>query len=307
MDTADAPSTLVDGSLRQVGRFTCAAIGFGCWRLTGPDVGANVALIGGVLDRSEVPTLVDDADVYGLDWGGSGFGACETALGEVLRRQPSWRDRMVLATKGGIVPGVPYVSEPVALERACEASLRRLGVDHVDLYQVHRPDTFTHPARVAEALNRLRDRGLVAEVGVSNHTPPQTAALQAHLGFPLASTQPEWSVVHLDPMRDGTFDRCLEVGTTVLGWSPLAGGALATGQGVRPELLDTLDRLAARERVSRAAVAVAFALAHPVRAVVLLGTQRLDRFAEAAAGESIQLDRADVYSLVVASDGRPLP
>jgi predicted oxidoreductase len=213
----------------------------------------------------------------------------------------------VLATKGGIVPGVPYVSEPEYLVAACEASLRRLGVDHVDLYQIHRPDPFTHPAAVAAAFVSLRERGLVREFGVSNHTPAQTAALQAHLPFPVASTQPEFSVVALQSLRDGTLDQCAALGIRPLAWSPLAGGRLATGDGVRPELLAVLDRLAEREGVTRAAVAVAFVLAHPTRPVAIVGTQQPARLTELAAATSVHLDRRDVYDLVVASDGVPLP
>lgn len=298
---------LVDTTPRSIGRFTCAAIGFGCWRLTSGSVTDDAALVAVALDQVDAPLLVDDADVYGLDWGGAGFGACEQALGDVLRLHPGWRDRIVLATKGGIVPGVPYDSSPAALVGACEASLRRLGVDHVDLYQVHRPDTFTHPARVAEAMMSLRERGLVVEFGVSNHTPTQTTALQAHLHVPLATTQPEWSVAHLDPMRDGTFDLCMERGLTPIAWSPLAGGRLATGDGASDALIAELDRIADRERVDRAVIAIAFTLAHPVRPVTLLGTQRTDRLVEQFGAAGVTLDRADVYALVAASDGQPLP
>jgi predicted oxidoreductase len=252
-------------------------------------------------------TLVDNADVYGLDWGGSGWGTCEQNLGAALAHRPGLRDRIVLATKGGIVPGVPYVSDPAYLVAACEASLRRLGVDHVDLYQIHRPDPFTHPAAVAQAFESLRDRGLVREFGVSNHTPSQTAALQAHLPFPLASTQPELSVVALQSLRDGTLDHCAALGITPLAWSPLAGGRLATGDGVRPELVAVLDRLAEREGVTRAAVAIAFVLAHPSRPVAIVGTQQPARLAELAVAATVHLDRRDVYDLIVASDGVPLP
>ena len=200
-------------------------IAFGCWRLTTSSTPEAAALVGGALDLG--CTLVDTADVYGLDWGGGGFGSCEARLGEVLAAHPSLRDRMVLATKGGIVPGVPYDSSAAALTVACEASLRRLHVDHVDLYQVHRPDLFTHPAEVARALVALHDRGLVRAVGVSNHTPAQVSALQVHLSLPLTSVQPEFSVVALGALRDGTLDQAMQHGLAVLAWSPLGGGSVA--------------------------------------------------------------------------------
>ena len=297
---------LVSGEPRRLGDdVEVGPIGFGCWRLTGTSDTDNERLVSTAIDLGM--TLVDNADVYGLDWNGTGFGACEEALGRVLTRNPSLRSRMTLATKAGIIPGVPYNSSGEYLISACEASLRRMGVDDVDLFQIHRPDHFTHPEEVAIAFASLRDRGLVSNFGVSNHTPAQTRALAAFVEEPLVSTQPEFSCVALSPMRDGTLDMCIEDGLTPLAWSPLAGGRVATGQGVRPELLSVLDELASRENASRAAVAVAFVLAHPADAVALVGTQRPERLVDLANATRVSLNRTDVYRIVQASDGAPLP
>lgn len=293
-----AARVMLDG--REVG-----AIGFGCWRLTDSDIGRATALVEHAVDLGL--NLIDNADVYGLDWGGRGWGTCEETLGEIFRRRPGLRDRVVLATKGGIVPGVPYVSNRAYLVSACEASLRRLGVDWVDLYQIHRPDPFTHPAEVAEALVNLRDRGLIRGVGVSNHTVEQTRALQHHLPFPLASTQPEFSAAQLAPMRNGLLDHAQSTSCRPLAWSPLAGGRLATGDGVPAELVKVLDDIASREKATRAAVAVAFVLSHPSRPVAIVGTQTPDRLGELARAIEVRLDRRDVYRIVQASDGVPLP
>ncbi len=297
---------LVSDATRRLGdEVEIGPIGFGCWRLTGESDTDNGRLIATALDLGM--NLIDNADVYGLDWGGTGFGACEEALGRVLAADPSLRDRMVLATKGGIIPGVPYDSSGAYLISACEASLRRMGVDHVDLYQIHRPDVFTHPEEIAVAFASLRDRGLVSMFGVSNYSPSQTIALSTYLEEPLVSTQPEFSCTALAPMRDGTFDLCMEEGITPLAWSPLAGGRLTTGEGIRPELVSVLDELAAREGTSRAAIAIAFVLAHPVDAVALAGTQKVERLSELASAVHVALSRADVYRIIVASDGVPLP
>jgi len=297
---------LVSDANRRLGEdVEIGPIGFGCWRLTGTSDPDNGRLIATALDLGI--NLIDNSDVYGLDWGGTGFGACEEALGRVLATDPSLRDRMVLATKGGIIPGVPYDSSGAYLISACEASLRRMGVDHVDLYQIHRPDMFTHPEEIAVAFASLRDRGLVSMFGVSNYTPSQTMALATYVEEPLVSTQPEFSCAALAPMRDGTFDLCMEEGITPLAWSPLAGGRLASGEGVRPELVSVLDELAAREGVSRAALAIAFVLAHPADAVALVGTQRAERLGDLASAVRVALSRSDVYRVVVASEGAPLP
>lgn len=301
---------LVDGGERPIGGggLTSGPLAFGLWRFVHEDVRSAQAVVEAALANGM--KLVDTADVYGLDWGGAGFGAAEELLGRVLAASPSLRERIVLATKGGIRPGVPYDSSTRSLRAACEASLRRLGVDVIDLYQVHRPDLFAHPAEVAATLADLHAEGKVREVGVSNHTPRQTEALAAHLaeaGLRLATTQPELSVTHLDPLRDGTLDLALRDGTTVLAWSPLDGGRLVTGDGVRPELSAVLDRLAEREDADRAAIALAFVLAHPSRPVAIVGTQRPERLAAATAATRVHLDRNDVYDLIEASEGVPLP
>jgi predicted oxidoreductase len=251
--------------------------------------------------------LVDNADVYGFDWGGTGFGQVEEILGSVLAKSPGLRDRIVLATKGGIMPPLPYDSSKSYLRSACEASLSRMGVDVIDLYQIHRPDLYAHPADVAATLTELRIAGKIREVGVSNHTPAQVAALQEHLGFPIATNQPEFSAHRLHPMRDGTLDQCMQLGITPIAWSPLAGGLLATGDGVEPELLEELDRLAEREGVDRSHIALAFVLAHPSRPIAIVGSQNIDRITDAVRALNVHLDRADVYTIVQASEGVPLP
>ncbi len=301
----DVAGSLPTPGARVVAGREVGPLGFGCWRLTTTSTDDATRLVEGAVDLG--CTLIDTADVYGLDWGGSGWGACEERLGAVLAGRPGLRDRIVLATKGGIDPGVPYDSSAARLTAACEASLRRLGVDHVDLYMVHRPDLLAHPAEVASTLLALRHRGLIGAIGASNHTAAQAAALEHHLGEPLAAVQPEFSAVALGAVRDGVLDRAMQSGSAVLAWSPLAGGRVLTGEGVRPELVAVLDDIAAGRATTREAVALAFVLAHPSAPVALLGTQRLDRIAAAADALDVTLTRTEWYSIVAASEGAPLP
>ena len=208
----------------------------------------------------------------------------------MLAQAPGLRDRMVLATKGGIMPPIPYDSSDAYLRSAVEASLGRLGVDVIDLYQIHRPDMFAHPAQVAETLSSLVGEGKIRAVGVSNHTPAQHDALIAHLGdLPLATSQPEYSPAFLGPLRDGTFDLCMRDGIVPLAWSPLGGGRLMSGENVPAALIATLDELAEREGVDRAAICYAFVLAHPSAPVALLGTQNPDRLRAAVAASMSRL------------------
>jgi predicted oxidoreductase len=298
--------SLIDASPRTLGSLPAVGpLSFGLWRYTNTDVAAAQGVLEAALDAGM--NLIDNADVYGFDWGGTGFGQVEEILGTVLAAAPTLRDRMVLASKGGIMPPLPYDSSPAYLRSACEASLTRMGIDVIDLYQIHRPDMYAHPADVASALSELRDAGKIREVGISNHTPAQVVALQAHLDFPIVANQPEFSASHLEPLRDGTLDQCMQLDITPLAWSPLAGGSLATGDGVKPELLAVLDQLAERESVERGHIAMAFVLAHPSKPIAIVGSQNLDRLAASVTALDVQLDRSDVYAIVQASEGMPLP
>ncbi len=297
--------SLINAGPRRIGEFEVGPLAYGCWRFTTDSVDDARGLIETALDLGM--NLVDNADVYGFDWGGSGFGANEELLGRVISSAPELRDRMVLSTKGGIIPPLPYDSSAAYLEAACDASLRRLQTDAIDLYQIHRPDLLAHPAEVAATLAALREKGKIREVGISNHTPAQHEALAAHLPFPLATTQPEYSPATLAPLRDGTFDLCMREGVVPLAWSPLGGGRLISGEGVRPDLITLLDQLAEREGVDRAAICIAFVLAHPAAPVAILGTQTPARLEAGVAALGVHLDRSDVYAIIQASEGVALP
>ena len=280
-------------------------IAFGLWRYTTDKLDDATKLLETAIELGM--NLIDNADVYGFDWGGEGFGACEELLGQVLTTSPHLRDQIVLSTKGGIIPPIPYDSSPKYLRSACEESLRRLQVEQIDLYQIHRPDIYTHPSEVAQTLDSLVAEGKIKTVGVSNHTPEQVSALSNYLQSPLVTTQPEFSVNCLTPLRDGTFDQCSSKNIIPLAWSPLAGGKLATGEGIRVELLELLDEIAERESADRAAVAIAFVLSHPTKPVAIVGTQQTSRLKKIAKAVEVSLNRDDVYNLIEASDGVPLP
>jgi predicted oxidoreductase len=296
---------LVQGKPRMIGGKPVGALAFGCWRLVGDKVADATARIETALELGL--TLIDNADVYGLDWGGQAFGESETLLGKVLAANPHLRDKMVLASKGGIIPGLPYHAGADYLNSAVNASLARLQTEHIDLYQIHRPDMFAHPAETAAALDGLVAAGKIGMVGISNYTQAQEDALRHFLKAPLVSLQSEYSLLRLDMLRDGTLDRCMGSDTAFLAWSPLAGGRLASGDGVPPVLLEKIDALAAREKTDRAGIALAFVLAHPARPIAIIGSQNPARMRAAAAAQHITLTRRDIYALIEAAEGVPLP
>lgn len=288
-------------------------VAWGMWRFAGVDVRTARARIDAALEAGM--TLFDTADVYGLD-NNCPFGAAEELLGEVLKEAPGLRQQFILATKCGIEPGTPYDSSEAYLRGALDASLARMKVESVDLFQIHRPDMLSHPADIASALTKMKEQGKFDHFGVSNHTPSQVAALQAHLDFPIATQQPEFSCWAVTPLFDGTLDQCMEMELGVLAWSPLAGGRLGMSaeeasrghDGARlSALIAKLDEIAAREGVTREAVAVAFVLAHPAKIVPIIGSQQPARIARAADALKVRLSRADWYGILQTSMGARLP
>lgn len=275
-------------------------LAWGMWRFAGADLATARLLIDAAFAAGI--TLFDTADIYGIDTP-AGFGSAEALLGRVFAEAPALRDHMVLATKGGIVPGTPYDSSAAYLERALDASLARLGVDHVDLWQVHRPDLLTHPGELAKTLTRMVESGKTRAVGVSNFTPAQTRALQAWLPFPLASHQPEFSALHTQPLWDGLLDQAMETGMAVLAWSPLGGGRLG-GDGAVAALIEAK---AQQSGASRAATAYAWIMAHPARPIPIVGSQTPTRIAEAAHAFKVRWTRAEWYAVLQASTGERLP
>lgn len=282
-----------------------SSIAWGMWRFAGDDVAAAEARIQAALEAGV--TLFDTADIYGPD-NGEPFGAAEALLGRVLAGNPGLRDRMVIATKGGISMGVPYDSSAGYLAAAIDASLARMGVDHVPLWQIHRPDLMTHPAEVGEALLSAHQAGKIGAVGVSNFTPWQVEALAAHLPLPVVSCQPEFSPLAVAPLSDGVLDQALARGMAVLAWSPLGGGRLGQPADDRTRAVAAaLDAKAQEAGVSRAAAAYSWIMAHPARPIPIVGTQSTDRIAEIPQAFIPRWTRSEWYAVLVASLGAPLP
>jgi predicted oxidoreductase len=287
-----------------------APLGWGMWRFAGADTRTARARVEAALEAG--CTLFDTADIYGFSRGG-GFGAAESLLGRVLAESPALRRSMVLATKGGIAPPVPYDSSADYLIAACEASLVRLGVECVDLYQVHRPDLLAHPAEVADSLERLRRTGKIRAAGVSNYTASQLEALHAHLPFELASIQPELSPLAIGALSDGVLDGAMRRGLGVLAWSPLAQGRLGdevripTGDARCDAVIAVLDGIATRAGVARSTIVYAWIMAHPARPVPLVGSQRPERIRAARAALTLELARDDWYRVLEAARGAPMP
>ena len=284
-----------------------SAIAWGMWRLAedGRTASDVAGLVYAALDAGI--TFFDTADIYGFD-GSGGFGDAEVLLGEVLAADPSLRGRMVLATKGGILPPLPYDQSADYLRQAIDASLARLKVDSVDLWQIHRPDILAHPQEVARVLDDAVASGKVRSLGVSNFTQAQIAALQHFLGNRLVSTQPEISPLRIDCFANGELDQAMMLGLTPLAWSPLGGGRLAAPETAREHAVAAaLDAVAQAHGVSRTVAAYSWLMAHPAGIVPIIGSQNPARIAEGAEALKVRWTRQDWYAVLVAARGEPLP
>jgi predicted oxidoreductase len=306
MQTDDS---LIITRTRRLGEFEIGRLAYGCWRFGGTSLDDARAKVEAALEIGA--NLIDTADVYG--YGKTAFGEAEERLGDLLAATPGLRERIVLVTKGGVQPPIPYDSRHDYLIGACESSLRRLKTDVIDLYFVHRPDLLASHQEVAEALTRLRRDGKVRELGVSNYTVAQTRALQGFLDFSLAAIQPEISAWVPDALLDGTLDYAQEARLTPMAWSPLAGGALATGIVPSGEserfahLIASLDKIAEANTTTRDAIGMAWLLAHPAGIVPIIGSQSPERIRSAADAYAVTLTRRQWYSVLEARLGRRMP
>jgi len=203
-----------------IGGISVGRLGFGCFALSGgygsADESAGVGTIHAALDLGM--TLLDTSDAYGA-------GANEELIGRALAGR---REQAVIATKFGWVlddAGVPVKlnSSPAHIRKACEASLRRLRTDHIDIYIQHRVDPSTPIADTMGELARLREEGKVRAVGLSE---AGTATLErAHDVMPLAALQTEYSLWSRDPERE-LLPLCHRLGITFIAYSPLGRGFL---------------------------------------------------------------------------------
>lgn len=285
-----------------------SSLSWGMWRFAGRSVAEARTLVDAAFEAGI--TLFDTADIYGFD-GSGGFGDAEVLLGKVFAEDKGASDRMVLATKGGIMPPIPYDSSPAYLESALDASLKRLGVPRVDLYQIHRPDVLTHPHELGMFAEKAYARGKIAAFGVSNFTPAQTRALIALMpahGIPLSTIQPEISALEIGPIEDRTLDIAMQHNLAPLAWSPLGGGRIANPTNARERAVaDALDAVAHAHGVSRTAAAYSWLMAHPAHPIPIVGSQNADRIRESADAYRIAWTRTEWYAVLVAARGEQLP
>lgn len=256
-------------------------------------------------------TTIDTAEIYGLY-------EVEEALGQALALSPGLRDRLEIVTKAGIyVPckwhpdrkTAHYNASAPRLVKSLEKSLRLLGTDRVELFLVHRPDWLTGADDTATGLNHLLETGKIQSAGVSNYTAAQYDLLDSRMDQPLVTNQLEFHLLHMDPIYDGTFDQCQELRVHPMAWSPLAGGRLFDPANEAARRLATAAAGLAEkyEGATLEQLAYAWVLAHPSRALPVIGTNKPERIESAVRAASLTLEREDWYALWEAAQGRSVP
>ena len=202
------------------------ALALGCMRLNRLDAKEAETYVKTALDLGA--NFFDHADIYG-------GGACEEIFGKAIAGIP--RDKLIIQTKCGIVPGKRYDFSAEHILNSVDESLKRLGVDYVDALLLHRPDALMDPVEVAEAFSRLKASGKVLNFGVSNQNSMQMQLLQKYMPMPICANQLQLSITNCTMIsaginvntafdaavdRDGSvLDYCRLNDITIQPWSPL--------------------------------------------------------------------------------------
>ena len=267
-------------------------------------------------------TFFDQADVYGQS---------EVALGEVFKRSPGLRNRIVLQSKGGMV--FPDDSSPERfwldgshdnLIRSVESSLRRLGTDHLDLFLLHWPDSLGSPDEVASAFDELKRSGKVRYFGVSNHSVMQMDLLRKTVRQPLVANQIPIGLARPDLIAEGSPDISPQTAPTtpltgavdycrlhdlqIQAYSPLRGALLSPSENApaqTKEAAKTLADMARDKNTSPSALALAWLLRHPAGIVPIIGTTNPMHVAEDCAAIRLTLSREEWYTLCFAANRIP--
>lgn len=289
-----------------------SSIGFGC-------MGINFGY-GNAMDKQEAITLIrqtfdrgenffDTAEVYGPYTN-------EQLVGEALR---PIRDKVVIATKFGfnIVDGQMkgLNSRPDHIKQVAEASLKRLGIDVIDLFYQHRVDPDVPIEDVAGAVKDLIQEGKVKYFGLSE--PSAKTLRRAHTVQPVTTLQNEYSMWVRGPETNGIFEACEELGVGLVAYSPLGKGFLTGAMGKdlklgsndfrsnlprfqadalekNIELVKLLEKIASEKEITPAQLALAWILAQKEWIVPIPGTTKLHRFEENIGAANVELSQHEL-------------
>jgi aryl-alcohol dehydrogenase-like predicted oxidoreductase len=280
---------------RKLGEVEVGAVGLGAMPMSiegRPDGDRSIATVVAALDAGV--TLIDTADAYHIH--ADEVGHNETLIAEALTTWGGDRSQVVIATKGGhLRPGDgswTLNGDPAYLKQAAEASLKRLGVDAIGLYQFHRPDPKVPYADSVGALRDLLDEGKIRMAGISNASPEQIRQAQEILGGRLVAVQNQYSPAYRS--SEPELQLCDELGIAFLPWSPLGGIGKAGRLG---EQFEKYARIGERHGVSPQQVALAWMLAKSPQVIPIPGASRPESIRDSARAPELELTSEELLDL----------
>lgn len=292
--------------VKLAGGISLSRIVYGMWRV-GDDADTSTGHVRVKIDAclAQGITSIDQADIYG------GYTA-EAILGNCLRENKGLRDQLEIVTKCDIVAPVGryadarvkhYDTSAAHIASSIDISLTEMGIEHIDLLLIHRPDPLMNHIETGQALDAAVKSGKVRAVGVSNFRPWDWTLLQSAMETPLATNQIEVSLSAHDTLTNGDMAFLQERGVAPMAWSPLGGGKLMKA-GAVDEVRQLMSRVAMETGTDEAAVAVAWLLAHPAGIMPVMGTNTIARIETLSDALKVKMDRQTWFELYSAALGR---
>ena len=277
-----------------------SAVGYGGMHLSiqdRPPEAQSIRVIHAALDAGV--TLIDTADVYCLD--NQDIGHNERLVARALESRRSDRDRVIVATKGGVTrPARRWETDgrPQHLRAACELSLKALGVERIDLYQLHAPDPKVPLAESVGALAELQQEGKIRWIGLSNVSVPQIG--EAESVARVSSVQNRLNPFFREALAEGVVAYCAERGIGFLAYSPTGGGRLNHKLPAHP----VLQPMAARLGVTPHALVLAWVLARSPAVIVIPSARTVEHAQDSAGAAELALSEADLSAITAAEFSR---
>ena len=244
-------------------------------------------------------TLIDTADVYCLD--DREIGHNERLIAQALRTSPGTRDQIIVATKGGMRrPGGRWEIDgrPEHLRAACDRSLDALGVERIDLYQLHTPDPRVPLAESVGTLADLQRQGKVRWVGLSNVSVPEIQEAQTIVR--VTSVQNRLNPFFREALSEGVVEYCAQEGIGFLAYSPTGGGRLNRKLPAHP----VLRPLASRMGVTPHALVLAWVLARSPAVIVIPSARTAEHAVDSTTAAELKLSEADLSAITTAEFSR---
>jgi aryl-alcohol dehydrogenase-like predicted oxidoreductase len=277
-----------------------SAVGYGGMHLSiqdRPPEEQGIRVIHAALDAGV--TLIDTADVYCLD--NRDIGHNERLVARALGSWPGDRDQVIVATKGGVTrPAGRWDTDgrPQHLRAACERSLEALGVERIDLYQLHAPDPKVPLAESVGALAELQQEGKIRWIGLSNVSVAEI--LEAESIAPVTTVQNRLNPFFREALATGVVEHCTEQGIGFLAYSPTGGGRLNLKLPAHP----VLQPMAARLGTTPHALVLAWVLARSPSVIVIPSARSVEHALDSVSAADLTLSEADLTAITTAEFSR---